>query len=188
MEPTQIYGNIEDKHIEQYKIKRMIKKLEASKGNGTSMVTLVIPPKEPINKTMSFLNSQFAEAANIKSKQTMTSVQGAITSTREKLKLYKNTPENGLIIFCGQVMTDDAKSDKKMTLDLVPFKPPQSFVYDASNKFQSGVLNYLLEDDEKFGFVVVDGNGALFATLQGNVRTILQKITVELPKKHGRGG
>lgn len=56
MEPTQIYGNIEDKHIEQYKIKRMIKKLEASKGNGTSMVTLVIPPKEPINKTMSFLN------------------------------------------------------------------------------------------------------------------------------------
>ena len=68
MEPTQIYGNIEDKHIEQYKIKRMIKKLEASKGNGTSMVTLVIPPKEPINKTMSFLNSQFAEAANIKSK------------------------------------------------------------------------------------------------------------------------
>ena len=65
----------------------------------------------------------------------MTSVQGAITSTREKLKLYKNTPDNGLIIFCGQVMTDDAKSDKKMTLDLVPFKPPQSFVYDASNKF-----------------------------------------------------
>ena len=65
------------------------------------MVTLVIPPKEAINKTMSFLNTQYAEAANIKSKQTMNSVQSAITSTREKLKLYKNTPENGLIIFCG---------------------------------------------------------------------------------------
>lgn len=49
-------------------------------------------------------------------------------------------------------------------------------------------MNYLLEDDEKFGFIVVDGGGALFATLQGNTRTILQKITVELPKKHGRGG
>lgn len=46
----------------------------------------------------------------------------------------------------------------------------------------------MLEDDEKFGFVVVDGNGCLFATLQGNMRTILQKVTVELPKKHGRGG
>ena len=46
----------------------------------------------------------------------------------------------------------------------------------------------MLEDDEKFGFIIVDGGGALFATLQGNVRNILQKITVELPKKHGRGG
>lgn len=35
---------------------------------------------------------------------------------------------------------------------------------------------------------MVDGGGALFATLQGNVRNVLQKITVELPKKHGRGG
>lgn len=49
-------------------------------------------------------------------------------------------------------------------------------------------MKYLLEDDEKFGFLIVDGSGALFATLQGNVRTILQKISVELPKKHGRGG
>jgi peptide chain release factor subunit 1 len=46
----------------------------------------------------------------------------------------------------------------------------------------------LLEDDEKFGFIVVDGSGALYGTLQGNSRDILQKITVELPKKHGRGG
>lgn len=46
----------------------------------------------------------------------------------------------------------------------------------------------MLEDDEKFGFIIVDGGGALFATLQGNQRNIQQKITVELPKKHGRGG
>lgn len=118
----------------------------------------------------------------------MTSVQSAITSTREKLKLYKSTPENGLIIFCGQILMDDAKTEKKMTLDIVPFRQVQSFHYNCQNRFDSSVLNYLLEDDEKFGFIIVDGAGALFATLQGNVRTILQKITVELPKKHGRGG
>lgn len=53
------------------------------------MVTLVIPPKEVMGQAMAFLNKEYAEAANIKSKQTMTSVQSAITSTREKLKLYK---------------------------------------------------------------------------------------------------
>jgi len=49
-------------------------------------------------------------------------------------------------------------------------------------------LNVLLEDDEKIGFIIVDGNGALFGTLQGNNREVIQKITVELPKKHRKGG
>ncbi len=46
----------------------------------------------------------------------------------------------------------------------------------------------MLEDDDKFGFVIVDGSGALFGTVQGNTRVVLQKIQVQLPKKHGRGG
>lgn len=46
----------------------------------------------------------------------------------------------------------------------------------------------MLEDDEKFGFIIVDGNGALYGTVQGNNREVIQKITVELPKKHRKGG
>jgi peptide chain release factor subunit 1 len=34
----------------------------------------------------------------------------------------------------------------------------------------------------------MDGNGALFGTLCGNTRDVLHKFTVDLPKKHGRGG
>jgi len=129
------------------------------------MVTLVIPPKESMQHIMGFLNKEQAEAANIKSKQTMTSVQSAITSTREKLKLYKHTPDNGLVIFCGQILMEDNKTEKKQTYDIIPFRPVQSFVYKCQNRFDSSVLNYLLEDDEKFGFIIVDGSGALFATL-----------------------
>jgi len=49
-------------------------------------------------------------------------------------------------------------------------------------------LNELLESDEKFGFIVIDGNGALFGNLSGNTRAVLHRVTVDLPKKHGRGG
>lgn len=122
----QITGNIEDKHIEMWKIKRMCKKLDNSKGNGTSMVTLAIPPNASLQDRMAFLGNEHAQAANIKSKQTMTSVQSAITSTREKLKLYKNTPENGLVIFCGQILLDDNKNEKKVIYDIIPFRPVQS--------------------------------------------------------------
>jgi len=49
-------------------------------------------------------------------------------------------------------------------------------------------LNELLESDDKFGFIIMDGSGALFGTLSGNTREVLHKFAVDLPKKHGRGG
>lgn len=53
-------------------------------------------------------------------------------------------------------------------------------------QFHTEALTALLADDNKFGFIVMDGNGALFGTLQGNTREVLHKFTVDLPKKHGR--
>ena len=49
-------NNIDNKHIEMWKMKRIMKRLDESKGNGTSMVSLVIPPKEKIEQTLAFLN------------------------------------------------------------------------------------------------------------------------------------
>lgn len=34
----------------------------------------------------------------------------------------------------------------------------------------------------------MDGNGTLFGILAGNTREVIHKFTVDLPKKHGRGG
>jgi peptide chain release factor subunit 1 len=53
-------------------------------------------------------------------------------------------------------------------------------------QFHTEALTALLADDNKFGFIIMDGNGALFGTLQGNTREVLHKFTVELPKKHGK--
>ena len=83
---------------------------------------------------------------------------------------------------------EDGKTEKKINFDFEPFKPINQFLYFCDNRFHTDALQTLLEDDDKFGFVVVDGNGALYGTLQGNTREVLQKIVVQLPKKHGRGG
>lgn len=115
-------------------------------------------------------------------------MQTAITSTIEKLKLYKNTPTNGLVVFCGVILLEDGKTEKKITIDLIPFRPINVFTYRCQSSFETEPLNELLEDDDKFGFIIVDGNGVLFATLQGNNKEIHQRLPVQLPKKHGRGG
>lgn len=46
----------------------------------------------------------------------------------------------------------------------------------------------MLETHAKYGFIVMDGNGCLFGTLCGSRKEVLHQFSVELPKKHGRGG
>jgi peptide chain release factor subunit 1 len=177
----------EDKAIEQWKVKKLIKNLEAARGNGTSMISLIIPPKDQVSIHNKKLAEEYGTASNIKSRVNRLSVLDAITSTQQRLKLYNKIPDNGLVIYCGTVMTDDGK-EKKVTIDFEPFKPINTSLYLCDNKFHTEPLSDLLESDDKFGFVVMDGNGSLFGTLTGNTRNVLHKMTVELPKKHGRGG
>jgi len=75
-----------------------------------------------------------------------------------------------------------------VNIDFEPFKPINTSLYLCDNKFHTEALGELLEDDDKFGFIVMDGNGTLFGTLCGNTRNVMHKFSVDLPKKHGRGG
>lgn len=133
------------------------------------------------------LADEFGTASNIKSRVNRLSVLGAITQTQNKLKLYNKVPPNGLVIYCGSVITDEGK-EKAIKIDFEPFKPINTSLYLCDNKFHTEALSELLESDAKFGFIVMDGNGALFGTLSGNTRDVVHKMTVDLPKKHGRGG
>merc|ERR1719443_1381222 len=133
------------------------------------------------------LTEEYGTASCIKSRVNRLSVLSAITSTQQRLKLYNRTPQNGLILFCGEVLTEDGK-EKKLTIDFEPFKPINTSMYMCDNKFHTEHLAELLEDDEKFGFLIMDGNGSLYGTVQGSHREILHKFSVDLPKKHGRGG
>merc|ERR1719336_2111344 len=101
--------------------------------------------------------------------------------------MYNRTPPNGLIIYCGDIMTDEGK-EKKVTVDFEPFRPINTSMYLCDNKFHCEDLTQLLESDDRFGFLIMDGNGSLYGVVNGNHREVLHKFSVELPKKHGRGG
>lgn len=176
-----------DQNVELWKIKKLIKSLEACRGNGTSMISLLIPPKDQIAPVSKKIADELGTATNIKSRVTRQSVITALTSVQARLRLYNKVPPNGLVIYCGEIMTEDGK-EKKVNIDFEPFKPINASLYLCDNKFHTEALSALLADDTKFGFIIMDGNGALFGTLQGNTRDIITKFNVELPKKHGRGG
>lgn len=173
--------------IKIFKLKKLLKYLKHSTGNGTSMISLIIPPKDQIHRISRMLTDEYGTASNIKSRVNRLSVLSAITSAQTKLKSYKETPPNGLGIFVGTVVNDQNK-EKKISVGIEPIKPINTSLYMCDSKFHVDELLQLFEDDFKYGFVVIDGHSSLFATLQGNVKSVLQQIHVDLPKKHGRGG
>jgi len=177
----------EERNIEKWRVQKLIQRLELAKGNGTSMISLIIPPKDQITKVSKMLAEEYGTASNIKSRVNRLSVLGAITTTQQKLKLYPRVPENGLVIYCGTILTEEGK-DKKVAFDFEPFRPINTSLYLCDNKFHTEPLKELLETDSKFGFIIMDGSGCLYGTLSGNTRNILHKFSVDLPKKHGRGG
>lgn len=176
-----------DKNIEMWKIKRLIKALEIARGAGTSMISLIMPPKDQVSRVQKMLGDEYGTASNIKSRVNRLSVLSAITSAQQRLKLYTKVPPNGLVVYTGTIMTDDGK-EKKVNIDFEPFKPINTSLYLCDNKFHTEALSELLESDNKYGFIIMDGNGSLFGTLCGNTREVLHKFQVDLPKKHGRGG
>jgi len=151
------------------------------------MISLIIPPKDQVSRASAMLTQEYGTASNIKSRVNRLSVLAAITSTQQRLKLYNRVPPNGLVLFVGTILTDEGK-EKKVSFDFEPHKPINTSLYLCDNKFHTEALSELLESDSKFGFIIMDGNGTLFGTLAGNTRDIIHKFTVDLPKKHGRGG
>ncbi|KAJ6606352.1 peptide chain release factor eRF/aRF subunit 1 [Mycena vulgaris] len=154
--------DVAEQNIQMWKVKKLIKSLDSARGAGTSMISLILPPKDQISRASAMLTQEYGTASNIKSRVNRLSVLAAITSTQQRLKLYNRVPPNGLVLFVGTILTDEGKEKK--------------------------ALSELLESDSRFGFIVMDGNGTLFGTLAGNTRDVIHKFTVDLPKKHGRGG
>jgi hypothetical protein len=54
-----------EKAVEQWKVKRLITTLEACRGNGTSMISLIIPPKDQIARVSKMLADELGTATNM---------------------------------------------------------------------------------------------------------------------------
>ena len=176
-----------DDNLSDAKIKLLVKNLNSLKGDGTSMITLLISTKGQISKVNQMLTDEFGTATNIKSRVNRQSVLTAITTAQQKLKLYKFTPENGLAIFCGTAITLDGK-EKKISIALEPPKPLLTNLYMCDDHFHTQALIDMTKNEQTFGFIIVDGNGVQYSTISGNIKTKLYEYFVDLPKKHSKGG
>ena len=115
--------------VRLYKIRKLISELSSKEGRGTELISLYVPPKKPVHEVISNLRDEWGTAGNIKSDTTRNHVQDALVKTMQRLKLYKTTPENGLVIFCGALPTNGPGSEVVTIHEIVPPKPVSTYLY-----------------------------------------------------------
>jgi peptide chain release factor subunit 1 len=162
--------------------------LASKEGRGTELISLYVPPGKQISEVMNMLRDEYGTASNIKSTTTRKNVQDAIVKTQQRLKLFKETPENGLVIFCGAVPQNGAGSEKIETYVIIPPEPINIYLYRCDSRFHTEHLQELLREKECYGILLIDSTAATLATLQGRRLEIVRQITSGVPGKTRAGG
>ena len=175
--------------VKRYKLNKMINKLGNITGHGTELVTVYIPPRRPIYDIVSQLKNEAGTATNIKSDLTRTHVQDALSRTVEHLKLYKEPPDNGLVIFCGAIPTGKGIGTEKIEIySVVPPKPVQINLYRCDDHFWIDHLKDMMKDDKVIGILSLDTQEAGLGILTGDRWEVVESITSGVAGKHRQGG
>lgn len=177
----------QDEARRKYEFKKMLERLNAKEGSGTELISLYIPPDKQIYDVTAQLRDEFGQCSNIKSKQTRTNVQSAISSILSRLKYYQRPPENGMAIFCGTVNKHGDRQD----LECIVVDPPQPlnmYMYRCSSKFELEPLREMLEEKYVYGLLVIDRREAYWGFLRGNRIDPIGGTTSTVPGKQRKGG
>lgn len=174
---------------ERYEFKKLLKELKGKVGRGTELISLYIPPGRNIYDVVKYLRDEYDQAGNIKDKLTRKNVQSAIESIIQRLRLYREVPSNGLVIFCGAVPQGKDRGTEKIEIYVIePPEPVKSFQYVCDHEFYLEPLEEMAREKKAYGLIVMDRGGGLIATLRGSNYEIVDWVSSDIPPKHSAGG
>lgn len=174
--------------VRLYKIRKAISELSSKEGRGTELVSLYIPPKKPLHEVIAYLRNEWGTAGNIKSDTTRNHVQDALTKTMQRLKLYRETPETGLVIFSGALPTNGPGSEVIRLNEIVPPKPVNTFLYTCDDHFHVEFLKDMLKAEKVYGILSIDSNEAGIGILSGDRLDVEDLMTSGISGKTRKGG
>lgn len=174
--------------LERFKLEKLIEELKKKEGRGTELVTVYIPAGRPIAEVLDTLNQEYATATNIKDRTTRHHVLDALAAIINRLKLFRETPPNGLVVFAGYV-AGDVPGREKMEIHLL--EPPQKlrvWLYRCDSRFHTDILEDMIKVRDSYGLIVVERGEAAIAILRGKSLEIVDELTSGIPGKHRAGG
>ena len=171
----------------EYSISREIKRLRSVRGYGTELISIYVPAGFQLSEEIGKLKEEYSQSSNIKSKSTRGNVQSAIDKIIQYLRLYRETPKNGLVVFCGNLSDNQSKAD----IELFSIEPPLPLkvnIYRCDSTFMLDPLELLVDNKDTYALLVMDGREATVATLKGAHIQVFKKMNSTAHAKVRKGG
>jgi len=176
--------------LELFRLRKIINALANKEGSHTELITIYVPPDKQISDALNLLRNEYGTASNIKSNVTRKNVLDAIIKAQQKLKLFKDPGEKGIVIFTGALPQEGGGpgTERMESYVIVPPEPIKIFLYRCDSRFHTEHLQEMLREKETFGIILVDASQATIATLQGKRLDIIRQMHSGVAGKTRAGG
>ncbi|RNJ75329.1 MAG: peptide chain release factor 1 [Nitrosopumilus sp. H13] len=177
--------------VKIYKIRKTLEELSQKSGRGTELITVYIPKGKQLHEIINALQQEQGTADNIKSDLTRTHVVDSLGKVVQRLRLYKKTPERGLVMFCGALPPEGGGplgSEVVKVWEIDPPKDLKQYLYRCDDHFHVDILKDMLKDDNLIGFLAIDAKDAGWGLMHGDKIEVLGHTGSGVAGKHRQGG
>ncbi|MEM4714403.1 MAG: peptide chain release factor aRF-1 [Candidatus Nanoarchaeia archaeon] len=176
-----------DLQKKRFELKRLVSELSKYRAKHTELISVYIPANFQLQAIINQLGEEAGTARNIKSTTTRKNVTAAIDKMLNHIKTYKKLPENGLVVFAGNVSDREGVMDVR-SWAIEPFEPINVKIYKCDQTFFLDPLKELLEVKVVFGLIVMDRREASIALLKGKQIIPVWSAQSFVPGKFKVGG
>ena len=177
--------------VKIYKIRKTLDELTQQEGHGTELISVYIPKNKQLHEVITTLREEQGTADNIKSDLTRTHVVDSLSKVVQRLKLYKKTPERGLVVFCGALPREGGGPPGSEVVKAFEIDPPKdlaTFLYRCDDHFHVDILKDMLKDDNMIGVLAIDAKDAGWGLLHNDKIEVLKETGSGVAGKHRQGG
>ena len=177
--------------VKIYKIRKTLDELTQQEGHGTELISVYIPKIKQLHEVITTLREEQGTADNIKSDLTRTHVVDSLSKVVQRLKLYKKTPERGLVVFCGALPREGGGPPGSEVVKAFEIDPPKdlaTFLYRCDDHFHVDILKDMLKDDNMIGILAIDAKDAGWGLLHNDKIEVLKETGSGVAGKHRQGG
>ncbi len=171
----------------RYELEEFLAELSKHRGRHTEMISVYVPAGYSLLNIAKQLEQEKSTASNIKSKTTRKNVLDALERLTRHIKLIKETPKNGLVLFAGDISKTEGQPQIEVW-SLEPPMPMRARLYRCDQEFVLDPLKEMLEASEVFGLIVIDRSEATIGILEGKQIRVLQHMDSFVPGKTEKGG